>query len=149
MIKLLIVDDEVDFLEMLTNRLKKRKIDVEGVTSGEDALKRMEEKVFDVVVLDIKMPQGMDGIEVLRRIKEKWPLIEVILLTGHASVETSIEGLHLGAFDYLMKPASLNELLDKVGAAYERRTSQMQKIQKAKVQEIIRHPGRVFDDEEE
>ena len=119
--RILVVDDEVDFLETLVNRLRRRKMEVRGVTSGEEALKLLEEEPFDVVLLDIKMPRGMDGIEVLRAIKKRQPTVEVLLLTGHASVETSIEGMKLGAFDYLLKPMRLEDLLKKLAAAFEKR----------------------------
>ena len=103
----LVVDDEEDFLETLVNRMNKRNIDTTGAKSGEDALDLMKEKLFDVVILDVKMPGGMDGIETLREMKKIQPLTEVLLLTGHASVETSIEGMKLGAFDYILKPVKL------------------------------------------
>jgi len=125
---ILIVDDEVDFLETLVKRLQKRNIDTIGVTSGEKALETLEERLFDVIILDIKMPGGMDGIETLREIKRKQPLAEVLLLTGHGSVETSIEGMKLGAFDYLLKPIKLEDLLIKLGAAFEQKDTQEQKI---------------------
>ncbi|MBW1643555.1 MAG: response regulator, partial [Deltaproteobacteria bacterium] len=105
----LIVDDEEDFLETIIKRLNKRQVDASGARSGEEALKLLKEKTFDVVILDIKMPGGMDGIEALREMKKIQPLAEVILLTGHASVETSIEGMRLGAFDYLLKPVKLDD----------------------------------------
>ncbi|PQP33345.1 two-component system response regulator, partial [Desulfobacteraceae bacterium SEEP-SAG9] len=81
--------DEIDFLETIINRLEKRKLDAKGVTSGEEAIALLKEEMFDVIILDIKMPGGMDGIEALREIKKIQPLTEVLLLTGHASVETS------------------------------------------------------------
>ena len=135
--RVLIVDDEMDFLETIVNRLLKRKIEATGVPSGEAALALMKEKNFDVVLLDIKMPGGMDGIEVLREIKKIQPLTEVILLTGHASVETSIEGLKSGAFDYLIKPIKFAELLEKLVAAFEKKNAQEQKIRGAKMLGII------------
>ena len=97
--KILVVDDEVDFLETIVNRLERRKLSAIGVPSGEEAVARVKEQSFDVIILDMKMPGGMDGIQALREIKKIQPLVEVILLTGHASVETSIEGMKLGAFD--------------------------------------------------
>jgi len=135
--RVLVVDDETDFLETIVNRLLKRKIDAMGVPSGEAALALMKEKNFDVVLLDIKMPGGMDGIEVLREIKKIQPLTEVILLTGHASVETSIEGMKSGAFDYLIKPVKFAELLEKLIAAFEKKNAQEQKIHGAKIRGII------------
>ena len=125
--KVLFVDDEIDFLETLLKRMKKREVSVSGVGSGEDALKFLDDKPADVVVLDVKMP-GMDGIETLRKIKNRYPLIEVIMLTGHASVEVGIEGMELGAFDYLMKPVDIDELLYKVQDAYKKKAIHEKKI---------------------
>ncbi len=135
----LVVDDEVDFLETLVARLNKRKINTTGVKTGEEALELIKEKPFDVVILDIKMPGGMDGIEVLKEIKKIQPLIEVLLLTGHASVETSIEGMRLGAFDYLLKPLKLEEILPKLGEAFEKKDAHEQKIRKAEIKRAIRY----------
>ncbi|MBW1787602.1 MAG: response regulator [Deltaproteobacteria bacterium] len=145
--RVLIVDDEEDFLETLVKRLGKRNLDATGVLSGEEALEAMKEKLFDVVILDVKMPGGMDGIETLREVKKVQPLAEIILLTGHGSVETSIEGLKLGAFDYLLKPVKLEDLLPKLAEAFEKKNSHDQKIRKAKIKELVRFPGRVFDQE--
>jgi DNA-binding NtrC family response regulator len=117
---ILVVDDEIDFLETIVNRLRKRGMTAEGVSSGREAIRRIAETPFDVVLLDIKMPGGMDGIEVLREIKKRRPEAAVILLTGHASVETSMEGMALGAFDYLLKPMRFEELLKKIAAALEK-----------------------------
>ncbi|MDD2603696.1 MAG: response regulator [Desulfobacterales bacterium] len=117
---ILVVDDEIDFLETIVNRLRKRGMAAEGVDNGREAIRRIVETPFDVVLLDIKMPGGMDGIEVLRQIKEQRPETEVILLTGHASVETSLEGMELGAFDYLLKPMRFEELLKKIAVALEK-----------------------------
>ena len=119
--KILVVDDEIDFMETLIKRMRKRDLDVTGVESGEDALKLLKKQDFDVVLLDVKMPQGMDGIETLREIKKIRPLIEVVLLTGHASIETRIEGKKLGAFDYLLKPIILDDLLIKLSAAFKKK----------------------------
>ncbi|HDI59299.1 MAG TPA: response regulator [Desulfobacteraceae bacterium] len=118
---ILVVDDELDFLETIVNRLRKRGMAAEGVADGREAVRRIAERPFDVVLLDIKMPGGMDGIDVLRKIKKQRPETEVILLTGHASVETSMEGMKLGAFDYLLKPMRFEELLKKLAAAFEKR----------------------------
>ena len=135
----LVVDDEKDFLITLVNRLKKRDLFAEGVESGEAALKLMEDKSFDVIILDIKMPGGMDGIETLREIKKIQPLSEVILLTGHASVETSIEGMKLGAFDYVLKPVKLEDLLPKMVEAFEKKNKHDQKIRSAKIKESLKY----------
>jgi len=116
----LVVDDEDDFRETLIKLLKKRSLHVWGAETGQKALDLMDQLVFDVVVLDVKMP-GLDGIETLREMKKKKPLTEVILLTGHGSMESGIEGMKLGAFDYVMKPINIDELLDKMRQAYERK----------------------------
>jgi two-component system OmpR family response regulator len=121
--KILVVDDEQDFLETIIKRLKARNIDVAGVESGYKALEILASRNPDVIILDVKMP-GMDGIETLREIKKKQPLVEVIMLTGHASVESGIQGMQLGAFDYVMKPVALDELLEKVRQAYDRKLIQ-------------------------
>jgi DNA-binding NtrC family response regulator len=121
---ILVVDDEQDFLETLVNRLIKRKFHAVGVLSGEEAISQMKTNLFDVVILDIKMPGGMDGIEALREMKKIQPSAEVLLLTGHGSIETSIEGVKLGAFDYLLKPVRLEELLEKLSLAFEKKDLQ-------------------------
>jgi DNA-binding NtrC family response regulator len=141
----LLVDDETAFMETTVNRLIKRNIDAIGVRSGEEALELMKKRLFDVVVLDVKMPGGMDGIQTLREMKRVRPLTEILLLTGHASVETSIEGMKLGAFDYLLKPVSLEELLVKLAQAFEKKDTQEQRIRKAQIKDLIRFPGRVLD----
>ncbi|MBM4301005.1 MAG: response regulator [Deltaproteobacteria bacterium] len=124
--KMLVVDDEPDFLETIIKRLKARKIEVAGVDSGYKALEFLDKHDVDVIVLDVKMP-GMDGIETLRAIKKKKARVEVIMLTGHASVESGIQGIQLGAFDYVMKPVALDELLEKVRQAYDRKMIQADK----------------------
>jgi len=119
-IRVLIVDDEDDFRETIVKRLNARKLVSEGAASGVKALEILKTKDFDVIVLDVKMPE-MDGIETLRHIKKLKPEIEVIMLTGHASVEFGLKGMQLGAFDYIMKPAMLNELLDTISQAYHKK----------------------------
>jgi two-component system, OmpR family, response regulator len=119
-LKVLVVDDEADFLETIVMRLQRRKIDAYGVDGGKKALELVENERFDVVVLDVLMP-GMDGIETLKLLKKKDPFIEVIILTGHGSVESGLQGMQFGAFDYIMKPADLDELLEKIQQAYERK----------------------------
>lgn len=138
---ILVVDDEEDFLETIVNRLKRRKLNVDGVNTGEAAIEKINKGNYDVVLLDIKIPGGMDGIETLNAIKKINPLIEIILLTGHASLETSIEGIKLGAFDYLLKPANFDEMLTKIANAAGRKMEQEHKIAKAKIQELRQHQG--------
>jgi DNA-binding NtrC family response regulator len=136
---ILVVDDEKDFLETLVNRLTLRGIDTEGVTSGEEALKLIAEKPFDVIIMDISMPGGMDGIEALKEIKRVQPLTEVILLTGQASVETSVEGMKVGAFDYLLKPVKLEDLMDKIVAAIEKKDRSDEKLRSARIKKLLRY----------
>lgn len=130
--KVLVVDDEDDFLQTLVNRLRVRNVDVKGVDSGEKALQALERDQVDVVILDVKMP-GMDGVDVLGEMKRKWPLIEVIMLTGHASIESGIEGMRLGAFDYIMKPADIDDLMDKMRRAHEKKLNHEEKIRQAEI----------------
>jgi DNA-binding NtrC family response regulator len=140
-IRLLLVDDEERFVETLSKRLKERGLDVTSALSGKDALKVMSGKLFDVVVLDVKMP-GLDGVETLREIKKSWPLVEVLMLTGHASVDSAIEGMRLGAFEYLMKPIEIETLMTKMEEAYEKKSAHEEKIKQAEIDELIRRsPG--------
>jgi DNA-binding response OmpR family regulator len=118
--RVLLVDDEPDFLATLVKRLKKRKLEVFAASTGKEALDMLKGTLVDVVVLDVRMPD-MDGIETLREIKKLRPEVEVIMLTGHASVEVAIQGMELGAFDYLMKPMDIDELLYKLQDAYKRK----------------------------
>ena len=129
--KVLLVDDEVEFLDTVTKRLRYRDLDVQAVYSGADALEHLADAPVDVVLLDVKMP-GMDGLEALRRIKSVHPLTEVIMLTGHASVDVAIEGMELGAFDYLMKPTNFEDLLFKIQDAHQKKAIQEAKIEKMK-----------------
>ena len=113
---ILLVDDKEEFVSALSNRLLLQGMEVHTATKGEDALAMLQEKTADVVILDVVMP-GMGGLETLRRIKETYPHIQVIMLTGHASTKEGIEGMRLGAFDYLMKPVDIEELIAKMRAS--------------------------------
>jgi len=130
--RVLIVDDELDFLETIVKRLNRRKIDATGIDSGLKALELLEREHFDVVILDVRMP-GMDGIETLKEMKRKRPLMEVIMLTGHGSVESGVQGMQYGAFDYVMKPASIDDLLEKIHEAYERKVLHEKKVLDSKL----------------
>jgi DNA-binding NtrC family response regulator len=136
----LLVDDEVPFVETMTKRLSRRELMVLPAYSGREALEKLEKNRVDVVILDVKMP-GMDGIETLREIKKIHPLVEVIMLTGHATVETAVEGMRLGAFDYLMKPCEIEDLLEKVAEAKEKKSKHEQKIMDARMKEITLRRG--------
>lgn len=129
-IAVLLVDDEPRFLGTTGKLLERLGFRVLTVASGKGALALLADNAVDVVVLDMKMP-GMDGIETLKAIKRDHPMVEAILLTGHATVEAAVEGLQNGAFDFLMKPADITDLVDKVEAAFERRRAQQRKIRGA------------------
>lgn len=114
--KILLVDDEVDFLDPLSKVFKRYGLDVDTADRCQTALDKIASTNFDVIIMDVKMPE-IDGIQCLSMIKEEWPEIEVIILTGHASVRLGIKGMEKGAFDYCMKPVDTEELLDKVKIA--------------------------------
>ena len=128
--KILIVDDETEYLSTLIKRMQKRGIDITGVDTGKKALETLADGRFDVVILDVRMPE-MDGITVLKIIKRDFPLVEVIMLTGHANMEVAIEGMELGAFDYLMKPIDIDDLIYKAQDACQRRALHLKKINSA------------------
>ncbi|MBW2606478.1 MAG: response regulator [Deltaproteobacteria bacterium] len=136
MANLLLVDDEVPFVETMTKRLTKRDLDVSTAFNGQEALDKLEKsRSIEVVILDVKMP-GMDGLETLEKIRKKYPLVEVVMLTGHATVESAIDGMKLGAFDYLMKPCDMDILISKVGEAAKKKRSHEDKIIEARIKEI-------------
>ncbi len=139
--KVLLVDDEKPFVETMMKRLKKRDVDIVAAYDGQEAIKCLAgDDNIEVVILDIKMPV-MDGMTALKEIKRKYPLVEVIMLTGHATVETGIDGMKLGAFDYLMKPCDMDQLITKVAAAAQRKREHEQKIMEARIQTItLRRP---------
>jgi DNA-binding response OmpR family regulator len=117
-IKILLVDDEQEFVETLSERIRMREHDSDVALNGEQALKKMDDDLPDVVVLDLKMP-GMDGMEVLRRIRKAYPKVQVIMLTGHGSEKDEEEARKLGAFEYLQKPVEIDTLMKKVKKAYK------------------------------
>jgi DNA-binding response OmpR family regulator len=117
--KVLLVDDEKEFVSTLAERLRLRGIQADEAVSGEEALRSIAHAAPQVVVLDVMMP-GMGGLEVLQRVKSTYPGIEVILLTGIGSTKEGVEGMRLGAFDFLMKPLQIEELIEKIRAAIEK-----------------------------
>ncbi|MBW2030704.1 MAG: response regulator [Deltaproteobacteria bacterium] len=138
---ILLADDEASFVETMAKRLDKRDLKVITALGGEEAIEFLDRnRNVDVVILDVKMP-GMDGIECLREIKKKYPLVEVIMLTGHATVETAIEGMKLGAFDYLMKPCEIENLVEKVNQAARKKQEHMEKIKEAQIREALSSHG--------
>ena len=120
-VRLLLVDDEARFVETLSKRLTARGFDVEGALGGPQALELLEARPFDVVLLDVWMP-GMDGLEVLKAIRRLHPSVKVILVSGNASINAAIEGMRLGAVDYLLKPVEIDDILVKVEDAFEKKT---------------------------
>lgn len=124
---ILLVDDEEGFIATMSKRLTKREMDVFKAYNGQEAIDILSKNsLIDVVVLDVKMP-GMDGIETLKAIKRDYPLAEVIMLTGHATVESAIDGMKMGAFDYLMKPCDIDQLLTKINEAKRKNCSMKRK----------------------
>lgn len=142
--RILIVDDEKEFVEVLAERLALRDYGVTTSFSGKDAVEKLKQLNFDVVILDVLMPD-MDGIETLKRIKGLKPLTEVIMLTGNATVETAINGMKLGAYDYLMKPCKDDELFKKIDNASAKKAEHEERIREAKVQEIVSSPRSVLN----
>jgi DNA-binding NtrC family response regulator len=118
--KVLLVDDEEEFVKTLSERLQMRDLDSQTVFDGEQALEVMQDGVPDVMVLDLKMP-GIDGMEVLRRMKELYPKVQVIIYTGHGSDRDEEEARRLGAFEYLRKPVNLEDLMEVLKRAYQKK----------------------------
>ena len=132
----LVVDDEETFADMLVQSLRQIKTTASASLSGRDCLDRLARDPVDVVILDIKMP-GIDGIDTLKAIKRDFPLVEVIMLTGHGTIETAVEGLKLGAYDYLLKPADFDELVEKVKAARKRKDEHEERIRRAEARALL------------
>ncbi len=139
-IKVLLVDDEKEFIETLAQRLEVRGFEVKTAFSGDECLDLILKHEFDVIVLDVLMP-GKDGIETLREIKSLKPLLYVIMLTGHATVETGIEGMKLGAYDYLIKPTETADLVDKITKAHHLKAEHEERICNAETKRIIKKRG--------
>jgi DNA-binding NtrC family response regulator len=143
--KMMLVDDEERFLSTTKRLLEKKGILVETATSGMAALEKIRSTNIHVVILDVKMP-GMDGIMVLKEIKRQYPMVEVIMLTGHATVESAIEGLKSGATDYLMKPIGVDEVVSKAEEAFEKRRRVEEKIRVAQSRKFMRTPREILRD---
>ncbi|MBW1846767.1 MAG: response regulator [Deltaproteobacteria bacterium] len=138
--KVLLVDDEKDFVESLSERLDIRNFDVTCAYNGDEALKFMQDQDFDVIILDVMMP-GKDGVETLQEIKKIKPLTQVIMLTGNATVETAINGMKLGAYDYLMKPTDTEILVEKIDKACQLKQEHDERIQQAEINNIVKRKG--------
>ena len=135
-IRVLVVDDEIEFADVLQERLETRGFDVFKAYSGDDALQGLDETNPDVVILDVMLP-GRDGLSTLNEIKRRRPLVGVIMLTGHANLENAVEGMKLGAYDFLIKPTEMRSLVEKITGAYRRKTEQEERIRNAGIEQIM------------
>ena len=145
--KMMLVDDEERFLTTTQKILAKKGYDVLTAKSGAEALENLSMQNIHVVILDVKMP-GMDGIATLKQIKRLYPLVEVIMLTGHATVESAVEGLKSGATDYLMKPTDVNEIIEKAEEAFGKRQRLEEKIRVAQIRSFMKSPRQILTDME-
>jgi DNA-binding NtrC family response regulator len=143
-IRILLVDDEKEYVETLAERLRTRGFHVSEAYSGDEAVAKLKEFNFDVTILDVQMP-GMSGIEALKEIKKLKPLTEILMLTGHGTIETAIEGMKMGAYDFLLKPCKMDLLLEKINGAYERKSEHEERIRKAMVDRLSTSPLSVFE----
>jgi len=135
--KVLLVDDEQDFLETLSNRLEMRGLKVSAVTTGEQAISEAQQQDYDAIVVDLSMP-GIDGLETLKRIKADNPNAEIIMLTGHGSIQSGVEAMKLGAGDFLQKPVELSELMEKIGEAKSKKMLVLQQQSQEELRKIIK-----------
>ena len=145
--KLLLVDDEERFLATTQKLLAKKGFEAFTAASGAEALNILASKTIHVVILDVKMP-GMDGLETLKAIKRDFPLVEVIMLTGHGTVESAVKGLKSGATDFLNKPADIDDLLTKSEEAFEKRVRLEEKIRMAQTRKAMKTPRQIIKDAE-
>lgn len=136
----LLVDDEEQFLKVFSQRLEGKGLKVDTSTTGEEALKKVKGKDFDAIILDLVMP-GMSGIETLKRIRSENPDLQIILLTGHATVEKGVEAIKTGAVDFLEKPADLNKILEKVAEAKRKRVLLVEKKHEEHIKELLKSKG--------
>lgn len=136
----LVVDDEEQFLDVFSKRLEGRGLKVDKATTGEEALKRVKDKDFDTIILDMLMP-GISGLDTLKRLKEENPDAQIIILTGHATVEKGVEAIKAGAVDFLEKPVDINKLLDKIGDARHKRMIIVEKKSEEAVKELLKTKG--------
>jgi DNA-binding NtrC family response regulator len=146
--KIMLVDDEERYLQTTKKLIEKKGHGVLTAQSGAEALEKLKLENVHVVILDVKMP-GMDGNQVLKAIKTLYPLVEVIMLTGHATVDSAIDGLKSGACDYLMKPADIEEIMEKALEAFEKRQRLEEKIRLAQTKKYMRSPREILKDDDE
>ncbi len=142
--KILLVDDEVVFTNNMSKLLTNRAYRITAVHSGDAAIQALEQEDFDVVVLDLKMP-GKDGITTLREIKKLGLFTETLILTGHGSIDTALEAIKLGAYDFLAKPCEVDELVAKIEGAWGKKEKAEKKDIETKIQKVVESPSSVFD----
>ena len=142
--KILLVDDEVVFTTNMSKLLINRGYGVTAVNSGDAAIQELEKQDFDVVVLDLKMP-GMDGITTLREIKKLDLFTQTLILTGHGSMDTAMEAVRLGAYDYLTKPCEIDELVEKIEGAWQKKGENVQERLNENIKKIVESPSAVYD----
>ena len=140
-IKVLLVDDEKEFSEVLSERLESRGFGVETANNGEEALRWIHKTDFDIVLLDVMIP-GDNGIEILKEIKRSRPFIHIIMLTGHAKIDTAVWGMELGAYDYLIKPIEIESLVEKIKMAYDYKSAQQKRARQDETRPIHKKLGR-------
>jgi DNA-binding NtrC family response regulator len=145
--RMMLVDDEERFLSTTKKLLARKGYDVLTASNGAQALETLATQTIHVVILDVKMP-GMDGVSILKEIKKRFPLVEVIMLTGHATVESAVDGLKSGATDYLMKPADIDELVSKAEEAFSKRKVLEEKIRVAQRRHFMKSPREILRDTE-
>lgn len=145
--KMMLVDDEERFLTTTRKVLSKKGYDILIAASGSEALEKLGTQHIHVVILDVKMP-GMDGIATLKEIKRSFPLVEVIMLTGHGTVENAVEGLKSGATDYLTKPTDVNDLIQKAEEAFQKRQVLDEKIRLAQSRTYMKSPRQIIRETE-
>ena len=142
--RILLVDDEVVFAENMAKLLSARGYNVNFVDSGDGAIRAMEDRDYDVVVLDLKMP-GMDGLATLKEIKKLGLLTETLILTGHGSIDTALEAVKLGAYDYLTKPCEIDELVAKIEKAWDKKDTASKRDIQERIQKVVESPRDVFE----
>ena len=142
--KILLVDDEVTFTENMAKLLNARGYRVTTANSGDEAIRMLEKENFDVVVLDLKMP-GMDGLTTLKEIKKLDLFTETLILTGHGSIDSALEAVKLGAYDYLTKPCEIDELVAKIEGAWAKKDEEVKRDIEEKIQKVVESPSSVFD----
>jgi len=144
----MLVDDEERYLQTTRKLIEKKGYEVLTALSGEEALEKLKPQNVHVVILDVKMP-GMDGNQTLKAIKTLYPLVEVIMLTGHGTMDSAIDGLKSGAFDYLVKPADIDDIIEKAMEAFEKRQHREEKIRVAQSKKYMRSPREILKGDDE